>query len=77
MNPDQQLGALIARVDALEKMDERIDGKLTVLQEDISEIKVTLAHASGSWRALVAMGSIIAAVAGAAGAWVHAWFGKP
>jgi len=43
MNPDQQLGALIARVDALEKMDERIDGKLTVLQEDISEIKVTRA----------------------------------
>lgn len=73
--PDQYIGALIARVESLENLERRIDDKLTTLQETISEIQVTLAAAKGSWRALVGIGSAIAAIAGAVGAFVHKFMG--
>jgi hypothetical protein len=76
MNPDQQLGDLLARVRSLEQLEERIDDKLTTLQGTVSDIQLTLAGAKGSWRALVLVGAALAAISGAAGALAHAFVGR-
>jgi hypothetical protein len=73
MNHDQQIGGLTSRVESLELLEQRIDDKLTELQNDLSDIRVTLATANGSWKTLLAIGGMLATISGAVGAMAH-WF---
>lgn len=67
MASDREMGELCARVDALEKIVERMDTKVT-------EVRDSMIRAEGSWRVLAGIAGFSAAVGGLVTA-VADWLG--
>lgn len=74
-NHDHALGALEARVQILERnhlrLESRIEMQLRDLDARVREMHEVVTSARGSWRALVVLGAITAALASIAATFVH------
>lgn len=63
---EREMGALEARVESLERshlrLESRIESQLRDLRDDVKEMYEVITSARGSWRTLVSIGAVAAAL---------------